>query len=104
MPPDDNSRPVTRDELTAVVDAVVGKHFRDAFGALMSSGMEPLMTGMAQLLNFRQRLVTMEESIGLLIESQARVERAVADATGGGDENEPWRQSLRDDDVALDDD
>jgi hypothetical protein len=84
------------------IDAIIAKHFRDAFSELMTNGLEPIIMGVSQLLNFKQRLATMEESIGLLVESQARVERAVADATGRDDENEPWRQSLRDDDVVLD--
>lgn len=93
-----------RADLQSDFDAIVGKHIRDAFGALLTSGLEPIVEGVAQMLNDRKRLEVMEESLGLLVESQARVERAVADATGNGDENEPWRQSLRDDDVVLDDD
>ena len=100
--------PDVESELRAIirseVDAVIGQHIRDAFGALLTSGLEPIVEGVSELLNQRQRLATMEESLGLVVESQARVERAVADATGTGDENEAWRQSLCDDDVVLDDD
>ena len=82
------------------VDAVIGQHIRDAFGALVTSGLEPLVEGISELLNQRQRLITMEESLGQLIRGQARVETAIADNVDP-DANAPWRASLED--VDLDD-
>ena len=63
---------------------------------MTTSGIEPLMTAVAQLLNSRKVL---EQSMGLVVESQARCERAVADATGQNDADEPLNASL--DDVTL---
>lgn len=97
----DELREELRQLIRFEVDDVIGRHIRAAFGNLLTEGLEPIVAGVAELLNDRRRLETMEESLGLLVESQTRVERAVADATDQTDADEPWRASL--DDVSLDD-
>lgn len=75
-----------------------------AVAAIVDDGLSPLLEVVA---NFEAKqgnlLATLADSVGAMVDSQARIERALADATGASDDNEPWRESLHDD-ARLDDD
>ena len=96
----DELREELRELIRFEVDAVVSQHLRAAFGSLLKEGLEPIVAGVAELLNDRQRLASIEESLSMVVEGQANIELALAE-NADPDVNAPWRQSL--DDVILDD-
>lgn len=94
----DAERAELRAEITADVRAIIRAELQQAVMSLVDEGFSPIAELVIDLQQKQGSLLkTLCESAGAIVESQARVERAVADATGGGDENEPWRESLNDD-------
>lgn len=91
------------DELANELRKLIRAELQLAVAAIVDDGLSPLLEVVA---NFEAKqgnlLATLADSVGAIVDSQARIERALADATGGGDADEPWRASLED--THLDDD
>ncbi|MBL9163125.1 MAG: hypothetical protein JNL18_10355 [Planctomycetaceae bacterium] len=86
-------------ELEAELRAIIRPELQLAVRAIVDEGLEPLLNVVATMQEKHSALLaTLCESTGAIVDSQARIERAVADATGGGDDDAPWRESLQDDD------
>ena len=86
-------------EIRSIVNEVVGAHLRAAADAL-----SPVADVLTEIHKFGDLLLEIQRSIVLVVQGQARIESALQ-SFRADDADEPWRQSLADDeDVTLDQD